>query len=339
MWYEYKSTKIYISNFEIRKKYKLLILDLDATLITRKNGKIPFYQDPDPNNWIFLGDVKEILTKYNNKGYLIVIMTNQSKFTLAIKEKIISVISELFFNLIVMIFKEQKSKDLQFRKPSLGSLDILFTLLNIEKASYIEDLPFPPVSEEKSTIKKIIVSGDAINVNDEYPPYRWSDVDFMLYKNIKSLISKTKFIRPIDLFPSNEKLLLENINEDVVILMGNQGSGKSTFSKKLAEYNNYVFLNQDYLKTQVKILRLAKENLEIGNKIIIDATNSSIEKRKIWIDLAKSFNLSSSIVWIIKDGYQFNKYRVTLVPNIAYNIYTKNFQEPTNDETIVYKLW
>ena len=44
-----------------KNKNKFAFFDLDGTLITRPNGKSPIYHETDPNNWIFLGPLLQII--------------------------------------------------------------------------------------------------------------------------------------------------------------------------------------------------------------------------------------------------------------------------------------
>lgn len=328
MWKIINSIETYISeNILYQHSYKLAIFDLDGTLITRKNGKIPHYFDPDPSNWIFLGNVIETLLYYQEHNYTIIILTNQSRYTDEVKDRLSQIIKKLEHYGISLIMLVPAGKDNISRKPQIGSFDVILKVLNTNIQN----------------IKKIFVCGDAVGETDDNPSYRWSDVDYLYYRNLKNYLPlgfKIKFKRPIEIFSSNAKILADKIlekNIDVVILMGNQGSGKSTFSNFLKE--EYVILEQDVLKTIPKMLKNAKVNLINGQKIVIDATNPSIEKREVWINLAKEYNKTYCIVWSIKNGYEFNKYRLNKIPDIAYNIYSKKFEEPTKHEAKVYKMY
>lgn len=330
MWNEYNCIEYYVPDKKtVNEKFNLLIVDLDETLITRKNGKIPFYSDFEQDNWIFLGKINKILKKFEQKNYVFCIITNQTKFNSDIKFKIQKVIDKLKIDTFVIVSK----KDDDFKKPNIGTVNVLFNLLDVINMDYKKIDEIEP-KFEKSEIDNILVSGDAVGNDDLYPPYRWDNTDLYFYENIKKLYEKTKFIRPIDLFPSNEEKIFDKIHETVVIFVGNPGSGKSTFANRL-EKKGYTILCQDELKTVNKMLKISKEILKKGGKIVIDATNPSIEKRKLWIELS----YLSSIVWFIRNGYHFNNCRQHKIPDVVYNIYSKNFKEPTKNETKIYKIW
>lgn len=343
MWKYYECVDIFISDsFKIRNKNRILILDLDGTLITRANGKNPSYNDKDPYNWEFLGDVPEMLNKYKKKKYTIFILTNQGwgqNYLDITRQRINSVKDKLIkINGWSPYFIVVNSKNNKYRKPNTQSINIIFSLLNIKlkNIELINDLI--PDDLDENSIEKILISGDAIGDNDPYPPYRWSSVDYDFFENVEELFSETFFYKPLDLFPSNSDELFEKINENIIIMVGNQGSGKTTFSEKLTQ-KGYVHLEKDKISTIPKLIKMAKECLKKGENIIIDKTNPKIEDRKIWIDLAKDYNKSFSIIWSVKNGNSFNLVRDKPIPSIVYNIYSKNFQQPENKEGSIYKLW
>ena len=226
-----------------------------------------------------------------------------------------------------------RGKGNKFRKPNTDILNIIFSLLNVNKGQKIEEIG---LDIPESTFRKGMICGDAISKEDPYPPYRWSSVDFDFFTNV-SKNYKFEFERPEDIFGHNKDEVIEEVNEDLIILVGNQGSGKFTFAKELAEKRGYVHLEKDVLKT--RITKQCKDNLKAGNKVIIDATNPSIKARKEWLDIANSFSASVGIVWSIIPGQPFNELRENKVPPIAYNIYSKNFEEPTENEATIHKLY
>ena len=334
MWEERdNNVHVYKSdNFKSREKYRILILDLDGTLTARKNGKNPSYPDPDPDNWLFLGDVPKVLNDYKRKKYNIFILTNQGwgdKYKNIILDRMNNIKNKLLeINGWTPFFIVVNSKDKSniYRKPNIGSLKIIKELLNIS---------------DNSNISKIIISGDAIGSGDEYPPYQYADTDKKYYENVFKNYNNVTFIRPLDLFPSNKEELIQDINEDVVIMMGNPGSGKSTFAKELSEEKGYVHMEKDIMNlTSAKYKKYAEECLNNNKKIIIDMTNTKVENREIWITLANKHNLTSAIVWSIISGQPFNNLRTeNKISSIVYNVYSKNFQEPTENETKIYKLY
>lgn len=76
--------------------------------------------------------------------------------------------------------------------------------------------------------------------------------------------------------------------KELVILVGIQGSGKSTFC--LSKFSQgYVRINLDTLKTRNREWQLFTECLETGKSMVIDNTNPTKEARQRYIPKAKEF--------------------------------------------------
>lgn len=74
-------------------------------------------------------------------------------------------------------------------------------------------------------------------------------------------------------------------NKTLVIMMGLQGSGKSTFYQKYLS-DGFVRVNLDTLKTRHREEVLIKECLEKGRNFAIDNTNPTKADRQRYIPLA-----------------------------------------------------
>lgn len=74
----------------------------------------------------------------------------------------------------------------------------------------------------------------------------------------------------------------------IFILIGIQASGKSTFCKEF--FDEEIRVNLDTLKTRKKETKVIKKLLTQNKNCVIDNTNTTIELRKKYIDLAKEYN-------------------------------------------------
>lgn len=338
-WNNYESVEYYIPIYKKRKNYKFAIFDLDGTLITRSNARNPKYPLKEDDKWEYLGDIIEKFRDLRENKWTIVIVTNQSRFNQIVFNQIESVRKDveekLGWSPFIFI---SKMKD-RYRKPDIGTINLLFNFLNItnfnekiknQNLELIKKINIETKNKE-SFLKDAFVCGDAIGKEDPYPPYQWSNIDLKFAENLGF-----DFIRPIDFFQSNKKEIMEKVKDfQMIIMIGNQGSGKSTFAKKLAKKYDFIVLEKDVLKTKIK--KSVLENIKIGNKIIIDGTHSSQKSRDEWIEISKEYGLKYAFVWIIRQGISFNEQRETKIPDIALNIYTKNFEEPDNQ--LVFKVW
>jgi bifunctional polynucleotide phosphatase/kinase len=119
-------------------------------------------------------------------------------------------------------------------------------------------------------------------------------------------------------------------SQELVLLMGNPGSGKSTTAKALAE-KGYIHINQDVTKTKEKSMEAVDDALADDKSVVMDATHASEKDRALYEELANEFEIPFRIVWHIRDGRPFNALRNKPVPELAYANYTNSFVEPEGD--------
>jgi bifunctional polynucleotide phosphatase/kinase len=134
-------------------------------------------------------------------------------------------------------------------------------------------------------------------------------------------------------------------NLDIVIFVGSPGSGKSTFYQKHLAPRGYARVNQDILKTRDKCVKVASDHLKEGESVAIDNTNRDRATRKIWVDLARNFNVPIRCIWFtavpalcqhndavraLNKGH--NPEKRTMLPSNAFPIYNNAFEEPNVKE-------
>jgi DNA 3'-phosphatase len=327
MWTRKETVDYFLPKTDTLKKVKLYLIDLDNTLITRSNGKNPIYFDTDVDNWTFIGDVPFILDELYYQGWEIAIVTNQKwgKGKEIIRERIEKVRSELEringWSPYVFI----SYTDDEYRKPRTRFY------------SLFSELIMSPY--------KVRVSGDAIGESSENKRFQWGSADFDFYRNVKNINENTEFIAPDILIPSNFSSLVDKViykGYKLIVMMGTPGSRKSSFAREVVRRDaSFVHLEKDVISKDDKIMRMARDKLSEGKGVIIDATNSNVEKRSLWLSLINKED--SVIVFSILDGRPWNEEREgkKKVSSVVYNIYTKNFTYPTEEEGCdrVYKLY
>jgi bifunctional polynucleotide phosphatase/kinase len=291
--------------------YKIAMLDLDGTLVTSANAKR--YTDNDPTNWVYLGPISEQLQRLWTDGWTVAIMTNQSRFNNNIEARIENIRQDLENRNTWSPFVFIATANDIFRKPQTGMLSLLIGLLRTDS----------------SHITSIFMCGDGVGLTDPYPPYRWTGADSDLAVSLG-----ITFIRPLELFGTNFDSVVGRDQQEMIILVGNAGSGKSTIASRLA-HQNYTSCSNDTLKTQRAMLQTLRTSLQLGRSVVIDATNPSLDKRAVYINLAKESNISVRILWLIRDGRPWNSLRPSPVPEVAYGVYSKNFIRPTTNEAPV----
>jgi bifunctional polynucleotide phosphatase/kinase len=321
-YYEGVTSKFKMTN-------KIASFDLDQTLIKVKSGKkFP----KDENDWIWNYDnVPDKLKELSKEKYSIIIISNQAGIGTGKQpgniwiEKLNQIVAEL--KIEIRIFCSiGKNK---YRKPHSTFRDEFF--------------------DEKLDINSFYC-GDAIGRKGDHSD---TDYKFAINSNMQFKSPENVFLDKIDKLPKiiypikiggrkKYKLDFDACDKEMLIMVGFQGSGKSTFAKKIEEKYKYVIINQDTLKTKAKCIKEATNNMKNKKSIIIDATNPSKEKRHEWIKLADEYNFSVRIVKIDEDiefARHNNIYRsitqnIKEVPSIAYNIYKSNYEEPDISEGV-----
>jgi hypothetical protein len=293
---------------------KVAIFDSIGTLITSRNGSILAY-DKKPDNFILLGEeaINEELENLHKNGYLIIIHCKND-----VLER-----CENLRNTLTTPAVFVRTDDTKLTSLVMG-VEIVLTLLNI-----------------KMDRRNSFYCGDAVSKKDSYPPYRYSSIDFLISKELG-----IRFKRPIDVFGNS--ILKPKAYQELVLAVGNTGSGKSTQAQILINKNSsYVACDTDAMPRFDRALTLecTRNNLAKGKSVIVLATNATVKDRSDYISIAKEMNIPVRIAWFIRDGRPFNFarsegsrelpstfYHTRPVPVYVYERYTKMFEEPTLQE-------
>lgn len=323
------------------KVSKVLALDFDSTLVSQKStSKFP----TDGDDWQLLyKNVKDVLQKYHKDGWTIVIFTNQGgvekkKVTLdTVKSRVNGFIN--YTQLPIYAFAAIEYNNT--RKPHTGMWTQMLKLFNLQDdvinatSLFVGDGAGRLATKSK---KKDFSCSDrkfAFNVNIEFQTpeqfflndkteekWEWSSFDQELFveKQIKNpdLTRKTK-------------------EPEMVLLISPPAGGKSTMCKK---FPDYVRVNQDTLGTKAKCIKLAKETIAKGKCLIIDNTNSDIETRKVYVEMARAAKYHIRFIDIKVDkemAEHLDEMRVELtnskpISSIVFNIFFKNYR--TNPPTL-----
>ena len=290
---------------------RLACFDYDWTLIKPKNGRT-FPKDKD--YWMWLRPNVPDIIKTLSKSYNIVIFTNQTK-----------------------LWK------LDMIKESLGTLDIYIkVIIGFGKGDSIIRKPNPLLffNTIKAASKRSFYVGDAAGRSSD-----WSDSDLQFAKNINM-----RFKNPEEVFPIELTKTLDSINyhrecQEVIILVGYPSSGKSTWAKNKLVPAGYIIISGDVLKTLPKMLKEAKIHLNNKKSVVFDATNPKRENRAKIIELASQYNISTRCINFkitIEEAMEWNTLRLNetgkKVPKIAFYLFRKNYEPPTNDECEIIEI-
>jgi len=126
--------------------------------------------------------------------------------------------------------------------------------------------------------------------------------------------------------------------KELIIMVGPQGSGKTTYSKK--RFPNYLRISSDEQGRNHKQIfnNAIKDKVE---KIIVDKTNPTKKIRKRFIDSGKSQGYIITIIWldilssVCKERILKRTNHETLLPekaDEALNHYFSRFEPPKRDD-------
>jgi len=278
------------------RRQKFAIFDFDWTIVKPKEGrKFPTNAD----DWQYIRkSVPEIIQKYH-KTHQIVIVTDQSKPWKV--EQIQQVVKDLKLEdhtTVIIGVKTQKPDTSLFLK--------IFPKFKPENSFYV---------------------GDAAGRKDD-----WSDKDKEFAHNLG-----VKFWVPEEQFPLDEiqnAIITKSKTQEVVIMIGYPASGKSTIAATLEGYH---IVSGDVHKTVPAMLKDASRALD--KSIVFDSTAGTKAKRAEFVKFAQKHKLPVRAIWVktpIDVAMERNKTRAlsghVKIPDIAFYVYRKNFEEPTEDE-------
>ncbi len=295
--FEMKDYFIYIPTTIKKDAKKIWMFDVDGTILTSMKGSKIADED-----FILLGEIEKVFASLESDGAVVALVSNQQMWTQA-RSKFERL--RILFPTVIQAIATGKGSP--FRKPSAAIYDLILQLGDLK------------------LIKERHYVGDAIGPSAVYPPYKWASSDMEFAAAVDA-----EFHEPLELFP-HSRTPLPHAKQELILMVGNPGSGKSTLSASFA-HEGYVIANQDTLGTRAKVLKVAKDAWSKGKSVIIDATNPSREKRRDIVDIIGATKSQVRLFWSIRDGRPFNAERDEPIPEIAYAMYTKYFDTPTEDE-------
>jgi bifunctional polynucleotide phosphatase/kinase len=315
---------------------KIAAFDLDGTIIKPTNNKK--FSDTD-SDWDFYSDnVISKLVNLHKNNYNIVIVTNQNGIGLGKVEyntwirKLDKIANILNIPLVVLAGINND----KYRKPNTTLWDEHIKC-NIDNSFYCGDAG--------GLVKR--------KINNLQIPKDFSDSDLKFALNIGvKFVHRDEFIYDIKQnITVNYPFKFENLklgkytfspnHHEMIIMVGLPGSGKSFYATKyICAHKEYKYINQDILKTSSKCIKMCETELKNNNSVVIDNTNSNKKSRQKYIEIAKKYNIKYKCIKFTTDinlakhnnYYRNANFDVKLVPDIAYNMYNKYYDEPSLKE-------
>uniref|UniRef100_A0A1I7TPF0 Bifunctional polynucleotide phosphatase/kinase n=1 Tax=Caenorhabditis tropicalis TaxID=1561998 RepID=A0A1I7TPF0_9PELO len=266
----------------------------NGTLIKTKTGKV---FPVDTNDWQLLYEnIPGELKKLHSDGHKIVIFTNQKGIQVGkvdrngFKKKIESIVSKL--GCPVQAFVSVAGG--HYRKPCIGMWAELQSRnddveIKKEESVYVGDAAGR--IKTKNRPKKDHSFADRFFASNVGVRFQTPEEFFQKSNDSEpwgppSFDPKSLFGGEIAMFDPKDAPL-KSENQEIIVMVGFPGSGKSTFVKWLSEQNGYKIVNRDTTGTWQKCVATCKSHLKNGDSVIIDNTSPDVESRQRYIHVAK----------------------------------------------------
>lgn len=319
--------------------------DLDGTIITTLSGaRFP----KNTNDWkILYNDARKIENLYAS-GYKIVIFTNQAGIGRGrikiseFMEKIGKVVK--MYKVPIQVFISTTNSI--YRKPSIK----MWTTLQKDFNQNI------PIDLEHS-----FYVGDAAGRPDNWQPGKKKD--FACSDRLFAINIGLKFHTPEEFFLSQppvkytmpafdpRNIIIPGLNslfeglvsskQEMILMIGVQGAGKSTFCRNHLVPHGYEQVGNDKYKSFNNCRQIIEKVIAAGKSVVIDNTNPNQENRRPFIEIAKKYGLPVRCI-LLSTSFEhaqhnmkfrfFNDVNAPPVPELAVNLFKHRYKPPELSE-------
>ena len=329
---------------------KIASYDMDNTLIKTVSGNV-FPKNVD--DWqLNYGNIPAKLKSLYANGFKIVVFTNQrgietGKVTMNELKKKISLIHQRL-EVPSQFFVATGSTE--YRKPRTGMWKVLEQKFNngvvIDKnqSFYVGDAAGRPENKfmkrkkDHSCADRLFAMNLGLSfytpeehfLNSKDQPKNWIKPSF-IPSNIKENIDLLE--------PPTAKLTAEE--QEMILLVGFPGSGKSFFANEHLKPKGYEIINRDTLNSAQKCVAAIEAALEKKKSCVIDNTNPDPASRKRFIDEAKKHKIPIRC-FLFTTTYEHARHNNLFreltdsthqkINDMVFNIYKKKYFEPSKKE-------
>lgn len=340
MWSTIDETLMkFVSKKKVKYTKNLALFDLDQTLIQPKDER-RFPDSADDWEWVLKKIPSKLKSLHKSNYTIIIISNqkglNASKDKIKwFKEKIVNIANEL--NIPFELYAAT-SDDL-YRKPNTKIIEIILdkyiVLHKLDKTLNLESIFFVGDAAGRSTdhsagdllfacnttillkyMYSKLLNSESIECEYFTPEQYFSGKDKNTVWKVHKLVGfdTLKYIQEIkeeynvdDIKELNKIDVLKDFNKhkkakknEMILMFGFPGSGKSTYAKLISKKKKYVYTSQDQDKT--RILRIVNDALDDGKNIVIDNTHVTKMQRKKYIDIAKKHKVPVRIFVMYSDN-------------------------------------
>lgn len=355
-WFSYDNSVLYCTSSHCLPSRKIYAFDLDQTLIKPKGR----HQHPkNRGDWeLCYKEVPNRLKEIYDKGYKIVLFTNQKGISLGIANtadlcgKILDLIKKVNIPIQCVIATHHD----KYRKPGRAMWDLFCQQLNggiqpdVPHSVFVGDAAGRVPGWMGQSPRRDHAASDRRFAYDIGLQFQTPEECFLGWKSTHKWDWAHHI--PYSALPKHGSLPcaeseLRAPTTEMVILIGIQGAGKTTFAFEHYVKHGYIHCNQDLLGSREKVLQLAEKSLQSGTSVVVDRTNATRDHRVEFIALAQKHNVSVKLIEIqtpagiarrlnamrdvVGSAYQQNK---KLVPEQAFWAYQRDREEPSFEEGI-----
>ncbi|TRY61561.1 hypothetical protein TCAL_05698, partial [Tigriopus californicus] len=296
-WEKVQNGDIYVMTSEsCAGKSKIAAFDMDGTIITTQSGRV-FAKDV--NDWrILYPEVPGKLKSLHLDGYKIVIITNQRGIAIGrvklddFKVKVQRIAQKL--NVPLQLFCCSGDGGM-FRKPRIGVWNLLKARMNDnisinqESSFYCGDAAGRLASWMSGKKKDFSCSDRLFALNLEVA-FHTPEEFFLGQKPTKKYNLPEFDPKSVDpkaplLEPKSTELTSET--QEVILLVGVQGSGKSFLAETIYEPAGYVVASNDRSGGRDKTLKILAQALDAGQSVVVDNTHGERDTRQKFVEVAQ----------------------------------------------------
>ncbi|KAF5391877.1 hypothetical protein D9757_001630 [Collybiopsis confluens] len=350
-WHKpFGGTCLYATNLAPALSSKIAAFDLDGTLIKPSLGRGAVKKAPKGAppawDWWTPNKVPETLQNLTQDGYSIVVISNQAIRSASLpawKEKI-GLVADALPSVPFRLFAAT-AKD-GYRKPMPGMWNQLSTMfkeqgVEIDKSAsfYVGDAAGRKADFAATDRMWALNVGLPFFTPEEYFLNQTTNTNYEIGFDVTTLLDLPRFS------PDDKSIIPDPKQLEVVLFVGYPGVGKSTVCRQYFTSAGYQRINQDTLGSRDKCMKAVASALTTGT----NNTNRDLQTRKFYIEIARKFDVpircflftgSRELAW------HNNLYRAlnlpptvasreekhALVPEVAFNSFTQNYEEPNVSE-------
>ncbi|XP_050080459.1 uncharacterized protein F21D5.5 [Anopheles maculipalpis] len=350
VWQSYDNSLLHVfTSAGVVASEKVAAYDMDGTLIKTKSGNV-FPKSVD--DWqIAFPEVPGKLKSLHRNGFKLVIFTNQAgigKGKVRIEDfrrKIEALVRKLSVPMQVFISTGAG----KYRKPRPGMWQMLCDHQNdglpIDRARsfYVGDAAGRPELKKPIKRKKDHSCADrllAINVGITFltpeqhfqnlPDTVWTKPEFDP-KEVCGLSTQGTLLQPVS-------ASLTSAGQEVIVMVGFPGSGKSHFVRQHLAPHGYEVVNRDTLGSWQKCVTHMEVAIRQGKRVVVDNLNPDVESRKRYLLVANRANIPVRCFLMdvsYKHARHNNEFREmtdrshSTISEMVFNSYKSKFQPPT----------